>query len=98
MGLEQQFDLESVRQFVMAQLCERNGLVVDAFPITQRVLYRQSVECGIFYCLHGPRSIRLTAVFDTETRRILLYDSRGQRSGAYDLSEIESLVGKVGTV
>lgn len=88
MALEQRFDLDAVREFVMNQLSDENGLLPNAFPITERMLYRHDAVCGMFFCLHGPRSIRLTAVFDTETERILLYDSRGQRTGSYELREV----------
>jgi hypothetical protein len=88
MGLEDSFDLDSIRDFVMNELSEQNGLLPNAFPMTQRVLQRHDVACGVFYCLHGPRSIRLTAILDTVSSRVLMYDSRGERTASYDLSEI----------
>jgi len=87
MGLDRRYDLDKLREFVMEELCSHNGLLPDAFPMTQRVLYKQGISCGIFYCLHGPRSVRLTAVLDTQTDRVLFYDSRGQRTGSYNLNE-----------
>jgi hypothetical protein len=89
MALEEHTDLASVREFVMTQLSDENGLLPNAFPITERVLYRHDVACGVFFCLHGPRSIRLTAVFDTDAERILLYDSLGQRTGSYELCSVK---------
>jgi hypothetical protein len=87
MGLEERLDLDSIREFVMVQLSEQNGLLPNAFPMTQKVLERQGSTCGVFYCLHGPRSIRLTAILDTNTARILTYDSRGERSGAFEVCD-----------
>ncbi len=89
MALEQRFDLAAIREFVMNQLSDENGLLPNAFPITERVLHRHDAVCGMFFCLHGPRSIRLTAVFDTETERILLYDSCGRRTGSYELKDVK---------
>ncbi len=88
MGLEESFDLDSIREFVMNELSEQYGLLPNAFPMTQRVLQRQGVACGVFYCLHGPRSIRLTAILDTVSSRILCYDSGGERSASYNISEL----------
>jgi hypothetical protein len=56
-------------------------LLPHAFPLTEKRLYKQGETCGFFYCLHGPRSIRLTAVFDIATARVLFYDSTGHRAG-----------------
>ncbi len=87
MGLDRRYDLDKLRSFVMDELCNQNGLLPDAFPMTQRVLYKQGISCGIFYCLHGPRSVRLTAVVDTQTARVLFYDSKGQRTSSHNLQE-----------
>ena len=94
MGLDRRFDLDKLRNLVMEELCGQNGLLPDAFPMTQRVLYKQGISCGIFYCLHGPRSVRLTAVLDTQTARVLFYDSKGQRTTSHNLieSNVEVLI------
>ncbi len=70
-----------IREIVQEELCNQNHLLPDAFPLTEKFLCKQGNPCGIFYCLHGPRSIRLTAVFDIATARVLFYDSTGQRAG-----------------
>ncbi len=87
MGLDRRYDLDKLREFVMEELCSQSGLLPDAFPMTQRVLYKQGISCGIFYCLHGPRSVRLTAVLDTQMDRVLFYDSKGQRTSSHNLNE-----------
>ena len=71
----------TIREIVEAELCDKNHLLPKAFPLTEKLLRKQGCPCGIFYCLHGPRSIRLTAVFDIETARVLFYDSTGHRAG-----------------
>ena len=71
----------NIREIVEEEICCKNQLLPKAFPLTEKLLRKQGNPCGIFYCLHGPRSIRLTAVFDIETARVLFYDSTGQRAG-----------------
>ncbi|MCU0712780.1 MAG: hypothetical protein MUC43_12025, partial [Pirellula sp.] len=63
-------------------------LLPKAFPLTEKVLRKQGNPCGVFYCLHGPRSVRLTAVFDIATARVLFYDSTGQRAGTRCVKEM----------
>lgn len=86
MGYDTQLDLDDVRSLVENELCSQSGLLPEAFPLTHRILYKQGIPCGVFYCLHGPRSVRLTAVLDLQTSRILYYDSKGQRTAAHDLA------------
>jgi hypothetical protein len=33
----------------------------------------------MFFCLHGPRSIKLTAVWETDGNTVLFYGSTGER-------------------
>lgn len=88
MVFESQFDLNEVQDLIESELCHQNGLLKDAFPVTHRILYKQGNPCGVFFCLHGPRSVRLTAVWDLDTSRALLYDSKGHRVCSLALSEI----------
>ncbi|MFN7874803.1 MAG: hypothetical protein ACK5YR_14295 [Pirellula sp.] len=74
-------ELVQIREIVEAEICNQNQLLPKAFPLTEKVLRKQGNPCGVFYCLHGPRSVRLTAVFDIATARVLFYDSTGQRAG-----------------
>lgn len=74
-------DFSGVRDVVLEELCRTHHLLPNAFPLTEKWLHKQGSPCGVFYCLHGPRSIRLTAVLDFETARVLFYDSTGQRFG-----------------
>jgi hypothetical protein len=81
-----EFQFEKVRSFIHDELCNRNQLVPEAFPITERVLTKKGAPCGIFFCLHGPRSVRFTAVFDMSESRVLFYDSNGQRTGCHEFA------------
>ena len=49
------------------------------FNITERILVRGRRPCGIFFCLHGPRSVKLTAIWETDRNTILFYSSSGER-------------------
>jgi hypothetical protein len=47
--------------------------------VTERFLVRGRQPCGIFFCLHGPRSVKLTAIWETDRNTILFYSSSGER-------------------
>ncbi|MCY2987892.1 MAG: hypothetical protein NTY19_08535 [Planctomycetota bacterium] len=72
-------DLSGLREFVQQKLCERNELEVGAFQFTERHLEKRGVPCGICFCLHGPRSVKLMAIWETSRNTIMFYDSNGQR-------------------
>jgi hypothetical protein len=69
----------SVRAYIIDQLFQRNHLLHNAFPVTERILTRFGVPCGVLFCLHGPRSVRYTAVYDLSREQIFFYDAQGQR-------------------
>ena len=72
-------DPATIRHYINQTLCERDKLEIDCFPLTERILLRNGKPCGIYYCLIGPRSLRLSAIWDTENGTILFYGSRGER-------------------
>jgi hypothetical protein len=72
-------DLASLREFIHQGMCERNELQVGAFEVTERILVRGGRPCGIYFCLHGPRSVKLTAIWETERNTVLFYGSGGER-------------------
>jgi len=71
--------LSQLRQFIAQTLCHENDFEVGVFQITERKLKRSGQICGLFFCLHGPRSVKLTAVWETERNTILFYGSTGER-------------------
>jgi len=75
--------LAAVREYVRSELCERNQLERDAFQMSQRVLTRKGKPCGFYFCIYGPRSVRLTAVWDLQKKAVLFYDSLGRRSASH---------------
>jgi hypothetical protein len=72
-------NLNELREFVNATLCEIFQLQLGAFPITEKVLNRAGKPCGIYFCLQGPRSVRFTAIWETERNQVLFYGPNGER-------------------
>ena len=72
-------DLDDLRNFVNETLSQNEQLELGAFPMTERILLRGESPCGIFFCLHGPRSVKITAVWETDRNTILFYGSTGER-------------------
>ncbi len=71
--------LDQLRDYVTQTLCIHDELEFDAFPMTERVLLRGGIPCGMYFCLHGPRSVRYTAIWETDGNSILFYGSTGER-------------------
>lgn len=74
-------NLNDLRTYVHHTICEQNELEIGAFAITERILVRAERPCGIFFCLHGPRSVKLTAIWETDRNTVLFYNSAGERVG-----------------
>jgi hypothetical protein len=72
-------NLDGLRGYVNRVLCEHDNFEHGAFPVTERILVRGDQPCGIFFCLHGPRSVKVTAVWETQSNSILFYNSTGER-------------------
>ena len=72
-------DRSAIRQYVSETLCEKDQLEADFFPLSEQVLVRGGTPCGVYFCLQGPRSLCLTAVWETDSNTILFYGSRGER-------------------
>lgn len=71
--------LDELRTYVNQILCLYNQLEVGAFQLTERILIRSGDPCGIYFCLHGPRAVKLTAIWETQHNTVLFYDSTGER-------------------
>jgi hypothetical protein len=83
--------LDELRRFVHEALCRHNGLEMGAFDITERVLVRGGNPCGVLFCLHGPRSVKFTAIWEIERNTILFYGSDGQRQHKVQWGDIPAL-------
>ena len=72
-------DLPTLRRFVTQTLCGDFELLEGAFPVTEQFLHRRGTPCGIHFCIHGPRAVRLTAIWESGRSRVLFYGEHGQR-------------------
>ncbi len=65
--------------YVNETICLQNHLKKDAFQMTKRLLRRSGRPCGIFYCIHGPRMVKLTAIWEAEKNQVLFYGPTGEK-------------------
>ena len=86
--------LQQLRQFVSHTLCQQNDFEEGIFQVTEKILTRCGEACGIYFCLHGPRSVKLTAVWETENNSILFYGSSGERFQKTVLSKAPKISSK----
>ena len=84
--------LEELRLYVADTLGRLEMLKSDQFELTQQVFYRAQQPCGVLFCLHGPRALRLSAIWETEQNRILFYGSCGRRMQSTMLERAPSIV------
>ena len=85
-------DLNDLRNFVHETICENNELEVNAFTMTERILVRAGRPCGIYFCLDGPRAVKLTAIWETDRNSVLFYSASGERVQRSQLTHAPSLV------
>ncbi|QDS97594.1 hypothetical protein HG15A2_08570 [Adhaeretor mobilis] len=68
-----------IRKYINQTLSQIEQLQPDRFELTETPLWRSGRPCGMSFCLHGPRAVRLTAVWETDGNTILFYGSQGER-------------------
>jgi hypothetical protein len=83
--------LDDLRNYVNTILCQHNQLEIDAFPLTERILVRADRPCGIYFCLHGPRAVKFSAIWETQHNTVLFYGSTGERFHKIQLVEAPRL-------
>lgn len=72
-------DWNRVRGKVHADLNRLGDFEPGAFQITERWVHIAGVPCGVHYCLHGPRNVKISAVADLRKQQVLFYGTDGQR-------------------
>ncbi len=85
------YNLNQLRRFVAHTLCQWNDIEFGVFHVTESVITRGGSPCGIFFCLHGPRSVKLTAIWETDKNTILFYGSTGERFQKTELTQAPAL-------
>ena len=71
--------LEDLRNYIHVSLCQKENLLEHHFPMTELELKRGGDCCGYQFILHGPRSVKLSAVWDRARNEVLFYDAVGRR-------------------
>jgi hypothetical protein len=71
--------LDDLRAFVHKTLCDRENILLDQFGLTETALIRGGRDCGLHFCVQGPRSVRLEAIWVADRNTIYFYDARGMR-------------------
>jgi len=71
--------VHDLREYVNTTICTHYQLQEGVFSVTERVLLRSGKPCGLYFCLHGPRATKFTAIWDTDRNQVLFYGSRGER-------------------
>ena len=72
-------NLENLRTYITETLCHHDQLEPNAFRMTERMLVRGGEPCGMFFCLHGPRHVKFTAIWELERNTVLFYGPGGER-------------------
>jgi len=78
-----------LRFFVYQAICEHHELLADAFPTSETLLKRGGQNaCGVMFCLHGPRAVKMTAIWEKEKNRVLFYGPSGKRYREIELQMV----------
>ena len=73
------FTFDDLRAYVHRILCEKENLLADQFQMIESKLTRGSRNCGLQFTLHGPRSVRLSAIWESGRDAVYFYDAGGER-------------------
>ncbi len=76
--------LDDLKFFVYQTLCRDHDLLMNAFPTTETILKRgrqpgDAQSCGMMFCLHGPRAVKFSAIWEKKNNRVLFYGPSGRR-------------------
>ena len=77
--IQQIESVNDLREYVNTTICNHCQLQEGVFSMTERVLLRGGKRCGIYFCVHGPRATKFTAIWDADRNQVLFYGSRGER-------------------
>ncbi len=71
--------IDELKEYVYAVLCKDNDLLADAFPTTATPVRKNGELCGLIFCVHGPRRVDFSAIWEKKTNRVLFYRPTGER-------------------
>lgn len=81
------WSLDDLSDYVNEILCHHEQLETGCFQLTRRTLYRNDRPCGIYFCLHGPRQVRLSAIWASDRNTLFFYRATGERYHTVRLTE-----------
>lgn len=82
--------IKQLRQLVSKVLCKQSDFEEDIFRLSEKMLKKGQEICGIFFCLHGPRSVKLTAIWERQDNSIRFYGSNGEKFKTINLESGDS--------
>ncbi len=71
--------LDELRHLIRTTLCDKENLLADITSMTERELTRRGRPCGLQFAIHGPRNVRLGAIWESDHNQVYFYDARGTR-------------------
>jgi hypothetical protein len=78
-GIQQIDSMQALRRYIHTALCDKEQLLEEQSLLVELPLFRTNQLCGIQFTLHGPRSVKLSAVWAADKNIVFLYDTRGER-------------------
>ncbi|MEX1229340.1 MAG: hypothetical protein WEB58_03815 [Planctomycetaceae bacterium] len=78
-GTEHITSMEVLRRYIHTTLCDKEQLLEEQSLLVELPLFRAGLLCGMQFTLHGPRSVKLSAVWAADKNVVFLYDTRGER-------------------
>jgi len=83
--------LDDLRTYICHTICEHEQLEPDAYVMTELVLTRSGTPCGRYFCLHGPRATKYSAIWVSDRNTVLFYDSTGERFLKAEIEDVNCL-------
>lgn len=78
--------LSELRNFVFRTMAKDHDLLLGAFPTSETVLRSANgSDCGVLFSLFGPRTVRITAIWEKKSNRVLFYGPNGSRYAQVNL-------------
>lgn len=85
-AMPRKMDFHQLCETVETRLCELGHLEPQQFPMTQREVVRGGKSVGVYFCVHGPRSVKLTAICDFDHKTVIFYGSDGIRKDSIQVN------------
>jgi hypothetical protein len=82
---------EALRDHVKDVLCGHDRVDPSQAELRQADVERAGRVCGVFFQVRGPRLLRAHALWATDERRVLFYESTGERFAETRLTDAPAL-------